>query len=97
MFTLKPPPWYLKSTINNISLIQRFRKKQVEKMSLHEIIFQFWLDYFSDAIEEKVEDSDQIRFPVSNLSYKNAHLYKNYFAGLNNEIMKLIVEISCRF
>ena len=79
MFTLKPPPWYLKSTINNISLIQRFRKKQVEKMSLHEIIFQFWLDYFSDAIEEKVEDSDQIRFPVSNLSYKNAHLYKKLF------------------
>ena len=65
MFNLKPPPWYLKSTINNISLIQRFRKRQVEKMSTQEIIFQFWLDYFSDAIAETVEESDQIRFPVS--------------------------------
>ena len=64
MFTLKPPPWYLKSTISNISLIQRFRKKQTEKSSTYEIIFQFWLDYFSDAIVEEVEECDQIRFPV---------------------------------
>ena len=64
MFTLYPPPWYLKSTINNISLIQRFRKRHAEKMGTNETIFQFWLDYFSDAIAENVEDSDQIRFPV---------------------------------
>ena len=65
MFTLKPPPWYLKSTINNVSLIQRFRTRQNnEKMGTHEIIFQFWLDYFSDAIAENVEDTDQIRFPI---------------------------------
>jgi len=67
MFTLKPPPWNLKSTINNISLIQRFRKRQSEKMSTQEIIFQFWLDYFSDAIAENVEESDRIRFPVCNI------------------------------
>ena len=66
MFTLKPPPWYLKSTINNISLIQRFRKRQSDKRSTQEIIFDFWLEYFSDAITENVEESDQIRFPVSN-------------------------------
>ena len=67
MFTLKPPPWYLKSTINNISLIQRFRKRQSDKRSTQEIIFDFWLEYFSDAITENVEESDQIRFPVSNI------------------------------
>ena len=67
MFTLKPPPWYLKSTINNISLIQRFRKRQSDKRSTQEIIFDFWLEYFSDAITENVEESDQIRFPVSKI------------------------------
>ena len=76
MFNLKPPPWYLKSTINNISLIQRFRKRQVEKMSTQEIIFQFWLDYFSDAIAENVEDSDQIRFPV-NKTFHSDKFYHN--------------------
>ena len=45
-------------------MIQRFRKRHAEKMGTNEIIFQFWLDYFSDAIAENVEDSDQIRFPV---------------------------------
>ena len=64
MFTLKPPFWYLKSTIGNITLIQRFRKRQVAKMSINEIIFQFWLDYFNDACEENVEECDRIRFPV---------------------------------
>lgn len=64
MFKLKPPNWYLKSTIGNISLIDRFRKKNEEaEVSPEEQIFSFWTDYFAEATKAEVGDS--IRFPVS--------------------------------
>lgn len=64
MFKLKPPNWYLKSTIGNITLIDRFRKKpEGLEPSPEEQIFQFWLDFFVEAI--KTEVTDMIRFPVS--------------------------------
>lgn len=64
MFKLKPPNWYLKSTIGNISLIDRFRKKNEEaEIAPEEQIFSFWMDYFVEATKPEVGDS--IRFPVS--------------------------------
>ena len=70
MFKLKPPNWYLKSTIGNITLIDRFRKKSDETdVSPEEQVFAFWTDFFSDATNPDVGDS--IRFPVSKtFSYK---------------------------
>ncbi|XP_076758586.1 apoptotic signal-regulating kinase 1 isoform X2 [Xylocopa sonorina] len=63
MFKLKPPNWYLKSTIGNISLIDRFRKKNEEaEVSPEEQIFTFWMDYFVEATKSEVGDS--IRFPL---------------------------------
>ncbi|XP_034179582.1 apoptotic signal-regulating kinase 1 isoform X3 [Osmia lignaria lignaria] len=63
MFKLKPPNWYLKSTIGNISLIDRFRKKNDEaEVSPEEQIFSFWMDYFVEATKSEVGDS--IRFPL---------------------------------
>ncbi|XP_012153342.1 apoptotic signal-regulating kinase 1 isoform X3 [Megachile rotundata] len=63
MFKLKPPNWYLKSTIGNISLINRFRKKNDEaEVSPEEQIFSFWMDYFVEATKSEVGDS--IRFPL---------------------------------
>ncbi|XP_076165504.1 apoptotic signal-regulating kinase 1 isoform X1 [Ptiloglossa arizonensis] len=63
MFKLKPPNWYLKSTIGNISLINRFRKKNEEaEVSPEEQIFSFWMDYFVEATKSEVGDS--IRFPL---------------------------------
>lgn len=65
MFKLKPPNWYLKSTIGNISLIDRFRKKNEESdVSSEKQICSFWMEYFSDATKAEVGDS--IRFPVKN-------------------------------
>ncbi|KAK2575933.1 hypothetical protein KPH14_007295 [Odynerus spinipes] len=63
MFKLKPPNWYLKSTIGNISLIVRFRKKNERaEVSPEEQIFSFWMDYFVEAT--KLEVGDSIRFPL---------------------------------
>ncbi|XP_043517864.1 mitogen-activated protein kinase kinase kinase 15 isoform X5 [Frieseomelitta varia] len=63
MFKLKPPNWYLKSTIGNISLIDRFRKKNEEaEISPEEQIFTFWMDYFVEATKSEV--GDNIRFPL---------------------------------
>ncbi|XP_019696307.1 mitogen-activated protein kinase kinase kinase 15 isoform X2 [Harpegnathos saltator] len=63
MFKLKPPNWYLKSTIGNISLIDRFRKRNEEaEISPEEQIFSFWMDYFVEATKPEVGDS--IRFPI---------------------------------
>ncbi|XP_015596234.1 mitogen-activated protein kinase kinase kinase 15 isoform X4 [Cephus cinctus] len=63
MFKLKPPNWYLKSTIGNITLIDRFRKKNEEaEVSSEEQVFSFWMDYFVEATKSEVGDS--IRFPL---------------------------------
>ncbi|XP_039277638.1 mitogen-activated protein kinase kinase kinase 15 isoform X1 [Nilaparvata lugens] len=63
MFKLKPPNWFLKSTIGNITLIDKFRKKADEsESSPEEQIFEFWMDYFIEATKTEVTDS--IRFPI---------------------------------
>nr|CAD7429623.1 unnamed protein product [Timema monikensis] len=63
MFKLKPPNWYLKSTIGNIFLIDRFRKKNEDcEASPEEQVFHFWIDYFVEAT--KSEAGDSIRFPL---------------------------------
>jgi len=55
---------YLKSTIGNISLIGRFRKRNEDaEIAPEEQIFGFWMDYFVEATKSEVGDS--IRFPVS--------------------------------
>lgn len=63
MFKLKPPNWYLKSTIGNITLIDRFRKKSEDaESSPEQQIFQFWMEFFIEATKDDCCDS--IRFPI---------------------------------
>lgn len=55
---------YLKSTIGNITLIDRFRKKTEDSEASPEVqVFLFWMDYFVEATKTEVGDS--IRFPVN--------------------------------
>lgn len=88
MFKLKPPNWHLKSTIGNITLINRFRHKAEETglsaveatPSPEEQVFNFWLEYFVEAT--KSDAVETIRFPILILeptkvympSYVNVHL-----------------------
>ena len=56
----------MKSTIGNISLIDRFKKKSEEtEMTAEQHIFHFWMEYFVEAT--KTEPDDSIRFPVSEI------------------------------
>ncbi|XP_045769026.1 mitogen-activated protein kinase kinase kinase 15 isoform X2 [Maniola jurtina] len=79
MFKLKPPNWYLKSTIGNIELIDRFRKKSGETSPEQEV-FSFWMEFFVEATKSTCENI--IRFPVVILettkvyipSYVNVHM-----------------------
>ena len=50
----------------NGNLNNRFRKRfDQSEVQPEEKIFNFWVEYFSDACEEKT--ADNIRFPVSGL------------------------------
>ncbi|CAH1228779.1 MAP3K15 [Branchiostoma lanceolatum] len=60
MYKLKPPTWYLKSTLANIKLQDMFRKDK--KMSRERTLFEFWVEVFVEATKE--EDSNDVRFPV---------------------------------
>lgn len=63
MFKLKPPNWYLKSTIGNIALIDRFRKRSEDTVfSPEQQIFQFWMEFFIEATRS--EPTSGIRFPI---------------------------------
>uniref|UniRef100_A0A182KAK0 mitogen-activated protein kinase kinase kinase n=1 Tax=Anopheles christyi TaxID=43041 RepID=A0A182KAK0_9DIPT len=64
MFKLRPPKWYLKSTIGNIMLIDRARKRTDEGagMSIEQQIFQFWMEFFLEATAR--EPSSMVRFPI---------------------------------
>ncbi|XP_055852201.1 mitogen-activated protein kinase kinase kinase 15 isoform X2 [Episyrphus balteatus] len=63
MFKLKPPNWYLKSTIGNIALIHRFRKKNDDHTcDIKEQVFQFWIDFFLEATSS--EAPNNVRFPI---------------------------------
>lgn len=64
MFHLNPASWCLESTLLNIQLIARKRRKgDTSEIKPEEHIMGFWIDYFSMATEKKLDD--HILFPVS--------------------------------
>ena len=76
---------YLKSTIGNISLIQKFRKRAEDKEKTpEETIFNFWMDFFMDAT--KADPGDLIRFPVSLLTIKSDHSWDEVFEKFGGSV-----------
>lgn len=104
MFKLNQPNWYLKSTILNIHLINRFRKKNEDMIpSPEEQIFKFWLEYFIDAIEEDAKN--QIKFPIliyeSNKTYVPSYVVVNAGADvqsitIENLCLECLKELKCK-
>jgi len=92
MFKLKPPDWYLKSTIGNIALIKRF-KKESARVQPEEEIFNFWLEYFDNAT--KVQVGDEIKFPI--LIWEPTKVFMPSYVTVNNgaEIKSLTIKNEC--
>ncbi|XP_072178196.1 mitogen-activated protein kinase kinase kinase 5-like [Diadema setosum] len=79
MFKLKPPIWYLKSTLGNIQMICRVRPTSDEDPTIDQQLFNFWLDFFVEATKESVTD---VRFPV--LVQEPSKVYKPSYITIND-------------
>ena len=75
MYLLNPPMWYLKSTINNLQILDRARKirdrrpnaDQASSKTAGADTYNFWIDFFRDGIESTSSSSDELpaQVPVS--------------------------------
>uniref|UniRef100_A0A7M4EAC0 mitogen-activated protein kinase kinase kinase n=1 Tax=Crocodylus porosus TaxID=8502 RepID=A0A7M4EAC0_CROPO len=79
LFKLKPPVWYLRSLVQNLLLIQRFKKLTIEHSPRQERL-NFWLDIIFEATEET---TNGLRFPV--LVIEPTKFYQPAYVSINNE------------
>ncbi|KAK9401989.1 mitogen-activated protein kinase kinase kinase 15 [Crotalus adamanteus] len=79
LFKLKPPIWYLKSLLQNLTLIQHFKKLTIEHSPRQERL-NFWLDIIFEATKEK---NNGLRFPV--LVIEPTKIYQPAYVSINNE------------
>ncbi|XP_067615428.1 mitogen-activated protein kinase kinase kinase 15 isoform X3 [Eurosta solidaginis] len=90
MFKLKPPNWYLKSTIGNILLIHRFRKKPEDRIySVEEQIFQFWMDFF--MVATNTEELNSVRMPI--LILEPQKIYMPSYVNINMDADEKSIQI----
>uniref|UniRef100_A0A8C3LN75 mitogen-activated protein kinase kinase kinase n=1 Tax=Chrysolophus pictus TaxID=9089 RepID=A0A8C3LN75_CHRPC len=79
LFKLKPPVWYLKSLVQNLMLIQRFKKFTIEHSPKQERL-TFWLDIIFEATKETTHG---LRFPV--LVIEPTKIYQPAYVSINSE------------
>uniref|UniRef100_A0A8D3E6H0 mitogen-activated protein kinase kinase kinase n=1 Tax=Scophthalmus maximus TaxID=52904 RepID=A0A8D3E6H0_SCOMX len=87
LFKLKPPLWYLRSVVQNLQLIQRFKKQTVEHSPLRERL-NFWMDIIVEATQRT---TNRLRFPV--LILEPTKVYQPSYVSINNEAEEKNVSI----
>ncbi|XP_059901651.1 mitogen-activated protein kinase kinase kinase 15 isoform X1 [Gadus macrocephalus] len=87
LFKLKPPLWYLRSVVQNLHLIQRFKKPPVEHSAQRERL-NFWMDIIVEATRGTTIG---LRFPV--LILEPTKLYQPSYVSINNEAEEKNVSI----
>nr|XP_044619414.1 mitogen-activated protein kinase kinase kinase 15 [Equus asinus] len=87
LFKLKPPVWYLRSLVQNLLLIQRFKKPIIEHSPRQERL-NFWLDIIFEATNEV---TNGLRFPV--LVIEPTKVYQPSYVSINNEAEERTVSL----
>ncbi|XP_013860798.1 mitogen-activated protein kinase kinase kinase 15 [Austrofundulus limnaeus] len=87
LFKLKPPLWYLRSVVQNLQLIQRFKKQAVEHSPQRERL-DFWMDIIVEATQGT---TNRLRFPV--LILEPTKVYQPSYVSINNEAEEMNVSI----
>ncbi|CAM4403387.1 unnamed protein product [Caretta caretta] len=87
LFKLKPPVWYLRSLVQNLLLIQRFKKLPIEHSPRQERL-NFWLDIIFEATKET---TNGLRFPV--LVIEPTKVYQPAYVSINNEAEERTVSL----
>ncbi|KRX21799.1 Mitogen-activated protein kinase kinase kinase 15 [Trichinella nelsoni] len=85
MFLLKPPAWFLKSTIGNIKLIKRFRETLNRSMPENQFDYRqflFWMEFFVENTKSD-EICTDTRFPV--LTMEPSKIYIPSYVSVNEE------------
>ncbi|XP_066555150.1 mitogen-activated protein kinase kinase kinase 15 isoform X1 [Amia ocellicauda] len=87
LFKLKPPIWYLRSVVQNLQLIQRFKKQNLEHSPQRERL-NFWMDIIVEATRET---TNGLRFPV--LILEPTKIYQPSYVCINSEAEEKNVSI----
>ncbi|XP_050097866.1 mitogen-activated protein kinase kinase kinase 15 isoform X2 [Anopheles aquasalis] len=93
MFMLRPPKWYLKSTIGNITLIDRARKRTEDAgtgLPIEQQIFQFWMEFFMEATAP--EPTSTVRFPI--LILEPQKVYMPSYVAIHMDAEQKSIDIS---
>ncbi|XP_032141934.1 mitogen-activated protein kinase kinase kinase 15 [Sapajus apella] len=87
LFKLKPPVWYLQSLVQNVLLIRRFKKPNIEHSPRQEQL-NFWLDIIFEATNKV---TNALRFPV--LVIEPTKVYQPSYVSINNEAEERTVSL----
>ncbi|XP_051970572.1 mitogen-activated protein kinase kinase kinase 15-like isoform X2 [Xyrauchen texanus] len=87
LFKLKPRIWYLRSVVQNLQLIQHFKKQNTEHSPQRERL-NFWMDIIVEATQGS---TNGLRFPV--LILEPTKVYQPSYVSINSEAEEKNVSI----